>query len=99
MPVAKAASRYPSGHFASGGEVMSSPVIDAQTQNLRELKGLRVLVVEDVDALARMSTALLRREGCEVSVAKLGCTAISQAAEFRPQVVLLDVRLPDMTGL
>jgi CheY-like chemotaxis protein len=59
---------------------------------------LRVLVVEDnVDAADSLSM-LLRLYGHNVQVARTGPTALEMAPAFRPEVVLLDIGLPDMDG-
>ncbi|MGZ5201799.1 MAG: hybrid sensor histidine kinase/response regulator [Telluria sp.] len=59
---------------------------------------LRVLIVDDnVDAAAMLGT-LLELEGHEVSVEHDGRTALQRARLERPQVLLLDIGLPDMDG-
>ena len=58
----------------------------------------RVLVVDDEPALARALAINLRAGGWEVLVAHDGRTALAAAIEDRPDVVLLDLGLPDMDG-
>jgi signal transduction histidine kinase len=58
----------------------------------------RVLVVEDQEDAAEMLAALLRVWGHEVRVAPDGPAALAAAGELRPEVVLLDLGLPGMTG-
>jgi PAS domain S-box-containing protein len=59
---------------------------------------LRVLVVEDnVDAGDSLSL-LLRLYGHDVQVARSGPTALEMASASRPDVVLLDIGLPGMSG-
>jgi CheY-like chemotaxis protein len=60
--------------------------------------GLRILVVDDSRDNARMMHVLLRHQGHEVRLAFSGREAIALVASFRPEVVLLDLRLPDMNG-
>ncbi|NKY28872.1 response regulator transcription factor [Nocardia gamkensis] len=60
---------------------------------------ITVLVVDDEPVLAEMMSMALRYEGWEVTTAGDGRTAIAKAREGRPDVVVLDVMLPDMTGL
>lgn len=62
------------------------------------MAGLRVLVVEDDAELRTLTRMLLEDEGAEVAAAANGNEALALAGEFRPQVALLDARLPDMTG-
>jgi PAS domain S-box-containing protein len=58
----------------------------------------RVLVVEDdVDTIEMMRLAL-RRVGYNVDIAAEGYEALSLARRWRPQVIVLDLRLPGMDG-
>ncbi|WP_299056690.1 response regulator transcription factor [uncultured Nocardioides sp.] len=58
----------------------------------------RVLVVDDEQALARALAINLRAHGWEVLVAHDGRGALDTAATGHPDVVLLDLGLPDMDG-
>jgi len=59
----------------------------------------RILVVEDDAALARVVYDNLAIEGFDVRHAANGEAAIRTAAEFHPDLVLLDIMLPGMSGL
>ncbi len=59
----------------------------------------RLLVVDDDRALARALEINLRAYHYEVSVAHTGRAALDQFAHFHPQVVILDLGLPDLDGL
>ncbi|MEU6755381.1 response regulator transcription factor [Streptomyces sp. NPDC046685] len=59
----------------------------------------RVLVVDDEASLSELLSMALRYEGCEVRSAGDGAGAVRAARAFRPDVVVLDVMLPDMDGL
>ena len=58
----------------------------------------RVLVVDDEPALARALAINLRANGWEVVTAADGRGALVAAAERHPDVVVLDLGLPDMDG-
>jgi CheY-like chemotaxis protein len=58
-----------------------------------------VLVVEDSDAIRDAFTILLEDAGYEVLGAATGTEALRLAEERVPDLVLLDMGLPDMTGL
>lgn len=60
---------------------------------------VRALVVEDEPDLADVLTRMLRHEGWAAVSAGDGNAAIRAAREQAPDVVVLDVMLPDMTGL
>jgi signal transduction histidine kinase/ActR/RegA family two-component response regulator len=59
---------------------------------------VRVLVVDDNHDAAESLAFLLSLEGYTVDVAYDGVTALSEAAKFHPQVVLLDIGMPGMDG-
>ena len=58
----------------------------------------RVLVVEDEPSFSEPLTFMLRREGFEVTVAETGTSAITEFDRVGPDVVLLDLMLPGMSG-
>jgi signal transduction histidine kinase len=57
-----------------------------------------VLVVDDQQANVRMVGALLSRSGCQVLTALGGLEGLEQARTHKPDVVLLDMRMPGMDG-
>jgi PAS domain S-box-containing protein len=59
----------------------------------------RIMVVDDNRDSARTLTRLLEVLGHDVRVAHDGVQAIDQAELFRPEVILLDIGLPEMDGL
>src|SRR4051812_45203402 len=61
--------------------------------------GLRILVVDDGEDTARMMRLLLKGQGHVVRVAFAGREAVALAEAFRPEVVLLALTLPDMSGV
>jgi PAS domain S-box-containing protein len=58
----------------------------------------RVLVVDDNQDAAGTLAELLQMLGSEVAVAHDGKSAIDRTIQFRPDVVLLDIGLPDING-
>jgi two-component system OmpR family response regulator len=69
--------------------------------DLRRADGspVRVLVVDDEATLAELVSMALRMEGWEVRSAGDGTEAVRIARDFRPDAVVLDVMLPDFSGL
>jgi len=59
----------------------------------------RVLLVDDNDSNLEMISTYLRIKGCEVRTANSGLKAISMVGEARPDIVLMDVQMPEMDGL
>lgn len=72
--------------FASDPEVSQS------------LAGKRVLVIEDHDDMRDALVEILRLEGYQVSWASDGRQALGEAKLHRPDVILLDLMMPEMNG-
>ena len=60
---------------------------------------INVLVADDESVLAEMVSMALRYEGWNIVTAGDGASAVAAARAQRPDVVVLDVMLPDMSGL
>ena len=60
---------------------------------------VRVLVVDDEETLAELVSMALRMEGWDIRSAGNGTDAVRVARDFRPDAVVLDVMLPDHSGL
>ncbi|HVJ32607.1 MAG TPA: response regulator [Terriglobia bacterium] len=58
-----------------------------------------VLNVDDTEALRYAKTRILLQAGYEVVEASSGMAALELAAQRRPSLVLLDVKLPDISGI
>jgi Response regulators consisting of a CheY-like receiver domain and a winged-helix DNA-binding domain len=57
-----------------------------------------VLVVDDESYLADLVAAALKYEGWQTRTATSGMAALREARSFRPDLVVLDVMLPDLDG-
>lgn len=60
---------------------------------------MRVLIVDDEADTADMLQMLLRVAGHEAKVAYRGRDAIEVAMGFEPELVLVDIHLPDISGV
>jgi len=58
----------------------------------------KVLVIDDEPALARALAVNLRAAGWDVATAHDGRSGLEAAADFHPDVVVLDLGLPDLDG-
>lgn len=58
----------------------------------------RVLIADDDPVVRRMLEALLRQLGCRTESVDRGGSALRSARAFRPDLILLDVNMPDMDG-
>ncbi len=60
---------------------------------------VRVLVVDDHDLFRTGLRALLEEEGMEVADARSGDAALAVLGWFNPQVIVMDLNMPDMSGI
>jgi signal transduction histidine kinase len=89
LPEAIAALSGPSSRFGGSGPI----------PGVRPLHGLRVLLVEDEEAVRRPVARYLTRRGAEVGEAGHGVDALSRLAQHRPDVIVADLRMPVMDGI
>jgi DNA-binding response OmpR family regulator len=59
----------------------------------------RVLIIEDDPEIATFEQTMLARAGYQTRIAPTGHEGLELVKSFRPDVVLLDIGLPDMSGL
>mgnify|MGYP001265032205 FL=1 len=60
--------------------------------------GQRILIVDDEPNIVISLEFLMKKEGFEVAVATDGDAALQKAAEFMPDLILLDVMMPKKSG-
>ncbi len=65
------------------------------TQEIRA----RILIIEDDADIASFEETMLTRAGYSTKIANTGKDGLAQVVAYRPDVVLLDIGLPDMSGL
>jgi two-component system cell cycle response regulator DivK len=63
------------------------------------LEGKRVLVIEDTVENMRLFRAVLKLEGVEVLEAESASAGIEIAARESPDLILMDIQMPEMDGL
>ncbi len=59
----------------------------------------RILVVDDDKEIRRLLTLLLEREKYEVLTAADGLEGLAKAVELRPDLIILDVAMPKLSGI
>jgi two-component system OmpR family response regulator len=62
-------------------------------------KPIRALVVDDESSISDLVSIALKYEKFEVRTAASGRDAVSAASEFDPDIIILDIMLPDFDGL
>ena len=68
-------------------------------ENITSGKKFRILVVDDEANILEILKSFLEGEGYDVSTAGNGLDAINAVDSDCPDVILLDIRMPDMDGL
>ena len=79
--------------------VSARPEADREPLRGPDGRPIRVLVVDDEQTLGELLSLALRYEGWDVRAAADGQAAVAAAKEFRPDLAVLDIMLPDMDGL
>jgi two-component system response regulator RegX3 len=70
-----------------------------RSKQARREQATTVLLVEDEDSFIEALSVGLAKEGFEVSVARDGAEALEMFAEHEPDLILLDMMLPKISGL
>ena len=81
-------SKYP-----NAGE--ATKTLDHQGNETRK----RILIVEDNQPCLRLLNDVLKVHGYEILKTTKGLEAINLARDCRPDLILMDIRLPDISGL
>ncbi|WP_166042103.1 response regulator [Sphingosinicella sp. YJ22] len=61
--------------------------------------GQKILIVEDNELNLRLFCDLLRAHGFEVEPVRDGREALDRAREFEPELVVMDIQMPHISGL
>ncbi|NLU49058.1 MAG: response regulator [Syntrophomonadaceae bacterium] len=59
----------------------------------------KVLIVDDQKGIRKLLEELFKKEGLDVMVAADGREAISMVEGYVPDIILMDVKMPNMNGL
>lgn len=59
----------------------------------------QILVVEDDNAVAKLMAATMESQDYQYRIASTGATAIMEALSYKPEVMILDLGLPDTDGI
>ncbi|MDF3071279.1 MAG: pleD 7 [Polyangiaceae bacterium] len=63
------------------------------------LKDRRILIIDGDPASAKLIQAVLEGEGCHLRVASTGKEALIAVLAFRPELILIELAVSDLTGL
>ena len=70
-----------------------------QKDQIMSVDGVRILVVDDEKQIRRMLRAALEGYGYDIAEAASGHEGLSQTSIFHPDVIILDLGLPDIDGI
>ncbi|WP_025823281.1 sigma-54-dependent transcriptional regulator [Shewanella marina] len=62
-------------------------------------QSIKALIVEDSLSLGALYSEYLRKEHVQVTLVHYGEDALTQLKQWQPDIVLLDIKLPDMSGM
>jgi two-component system OmpR family response regulator len=82
----------------SGGQTIMHGMAAATKQARDGGQPTRLLVVEDEPSICELLAASLRYAGFDVVTAAAGGEAVEKAGRHRPDLIVLDIMLPDMDG-
>jgi CheY-like chemotaxis protein len=84
-------------NFPACFEIGSSPTLAHPKSTFSMAK--KILIVDDNEHLRQILSSILRFSGYEISEAATGTQAIEKAVSAKPNLILMDLDLPDMTGI
>lgn len=58
----------------------------------------KILIVDDSPTIVEITKAMLKEEGFEIDTASDGKEALEKVKQFKPDLMLLDIMMPDMDG-
>ena len=67
----------------------------AEAANLR---GIKVMVIDDSNTIRRSAEIFLVQAGCQVLLAEDGFDALSKIADHQPEVIFCDIMMPRLDG-
>jgi twitching motility two-component system response regulator PilG len=63
-----------------------------------ELRGVKVLVIDDSKTIRRSAETLLSKAGCDVITAIDGFDALAKIADSHPEIIFVDIMMPRLDG-
>jgi two-component system response regulator RegX3 len=100
VTTAKAQARSStSARTSTAGKAVTQAAPPEQVDPAPSGEGIRVLVAEDEESFVEALVIGLAREGFEVTVANDGAEALALFDRIEPELVLLDIMLPKLSGI
>lgn len=61
-------------------------------------EGIKVIVIDDSKTIRRTAETLLKKAGCEVITATDGFESLAKVAEYKPDIIFVDIMMPRLDG-
>jgi signal transduction histidine kinase/ActR/RegA family two-component response regulator len=84
--------------LADRTEPLAAQSVDSGISDSRSLDGLRVLLVDDEAEARQIISTVIARTGAEVKICASASEALAKLAEWKPDVILSDIAMPDEDG-
>jgi DNA-binding response OmpR family regulator len=68
-------------------------------EEMHPMKQTKILIIEDERHITKFLEFILIKEGCQIFSADNGQKALETLETFNPDAILLDLGLPDMSGI
>ncbi|MBZ0071400.1 MAG: twitching motility response regulator PilG [Gammaproteobacteria bacterium] len=69
-----------------------------ESQDVDDLAGIKVMVIDDSKTIRRTAETLLKKAGCEVITATDGFEALAKIADHKPDIIFVDIMMPRLDG-
>jgi twitching motility two-component system response regulator PilG len=88
----------PEAFMLKGHKQVSRVEASVNAEGSDDLRGLKILVIDDSKTIRRTAETLLSKEGCQVFTAVDGFDALAKIADHRPDVIFVDIMMPRLDG-
>jgi two-component system alkaline phosphatase synthesis response regulator PhoP len=86
------------GHHREHEDTVSDTTSQQRTETVEDLTSASILVVDDHEQNLELLEAYLEDVGCRVRLARDGVQAMSEIEAEAPDIIILDVMMPRMSG-
>jgi twitching motility two-component system response regulator PilG len=86
----------PNGQRSAGSKLRVRQNKDGNMEE--ELRGVKVMVIDDSKTIRRSAENLLAKAGCDVVTAVDGFDALAKIADTHPEIIFVDIMMPRLDG-
>lgn len=77
---------------------MTSNSVEEPKRDIKGISDLTVMIIDDSKTIRKSAESLLSKEGCEVCTAEDGFDALAKIAEYKPDLIFVDIMMPRLDG-